>query len=96
MFFITTVFLGWTLLNLILTSIEFIIDLPTGFLKNPFWLYTIIGYIVMIIYGVKSPFVTKENESPYISVKKIDLKLFFKDVYYAIWWPYYVFKDLRK
>lgn len=95
MFFILTVFLGWAVLNFIITSIEIFFELPKGFLKQPFWTYTFIGYIVMIIYKVKSPFVTKEKESPFITIKKIDMKLFFKDIYYAIWWPYYIIEGFK-
>jgi hypothetical protein len=96
MFFILTVFLGWFLLNLALTLVETALQLPSGFLKEPFWMYTFIGYIVMIIYGIKSPFVITRTESPFTSIKKIEIKLFFKDIYYAIWWPYYIIKGLKK
>lgn len=96
MFFLITIFLGWFLINLALSGIEFLFNIPNGFLKDPFWYYSFIGYVVMIICGIKSPFITNSTESPFTSVKRIEMKLFFKDVYYSMWWPYYIFKKISK
>jgi len=96
MYFFLTLFLGWILLNFLITSLELVLQLPSDFLRSPIFAYIFIGYFVCILLHIKSPFIDEKNESPFVSMKKIDLKLFFKDIYYAIWWPYYIVRALKK
>lgn len=49
----------------------------------------------MNIYQIKSPLLTS-GKNPFESMKNIELKLFFKDLYYAAWWPYYILRNINK
>jgi hypothetical protein len=94
MYFFFTVFIGWSLLSLCVGFIEIIFGFQPESLKNTILIYIVVGNIVMILYKIKSPF-NQLGENPFIALKKIDLKLFFKDVYYAIWWPYYITNNIN-
>lgn len=96
MYFLLTIFIGWLLLNFLIITLEFIFQLPTGFIKEPVFLYVFIGYFVCMLLRIRSPFINETNENPFKSLEKIDLNLFFKDIYYAIWWPYYIVRALKK
>jgi uncharacterized metal-binding protein len=96
MYFLITIFLGWLLLNFIVTSIELIFQLPSGSIKDPVFMYVFIGYFVSMVLHIKSPFINEKKENPFTSLKKIEINLFFKDLYYAIWWPYYIVRELKK
>lgn len=95
MFYILTVIIGWMIINIFLNTIEAILGL--GFSLNYYFLiYIVIGYIVMSIKKIISPlYQVNEMEktgNPFNAFKKIEVKLFLKDVYYASWWPYYLLR----
>ena len=95
MFYMLTVMLGWMIINIVLNIIAFIFGLNFS-LTHYFLIYIIIGYIVMSVKQIISPLYQgseiKKTGNPFDSFKKIELKLFFKDVYYASWWPYYLLR----
>ncbi len=93
MYFFFTVFIGWSLLSLFIGFIEIIFGLNPESLINTILIYIVVGNVVMIIYKIKSPF-NQLGENPFIAMKKIELTLFFKEVYYAIWWPYYITSNI--
>jgi hypothetical protein len=90
MYFIATIFIGWAILNTCIGMLEFLFQLEPGDIQEVVLIYIIIGYMVMFLYKIKSPLTPKDNQHPLFSMKKIELNLFFKDLYYAIWWPYYI------
>ncbi|NCQ51631.1 hypothetical protein GW796_07000 [archaeon] len=91
MYFLATVFIGWNILNLFLAFIEYLFEMTPNSLSDVIFIYIFVGYLVMMIYKVKSPLV-KNNENPFTSFKSLEFKLFFKDIYFALWWPYYIIK----
>ncbi len=94
MFFILTIIVGWGILDIALSLIEIILGVEPGAIKQIIFFYIVIGYLVMSIYGIKSPFL-QEKEPPFSAVKSIDLKTFFNDIYYAVWWPYYILNSRK-
>ena len=89
-FLFITIGLGWTILGLgfdvlcaIIGSIFNNYIVCGKNIKMLFFLYVAIGYLVMLNLKINTP-MTKAG------FKKISLTLFFKDIYYAIWWPYYL------
>ena len=99
MFFLLTVILGWLILDFSIGEIEILFDLAPGTVKDFLIIYIVIGYIVMSFYNIKSPLlITKEGskENPLFAFKNIELGLFFKDIYYAIWWPYYIIRNFEQ
>ena len=95
MYFLGTIFLGWIILKTILHLFCLVFDLNVDsvyFIIN--W-YVIIGYFVMYFYDIKSPLVLHSKTIMY-DLKTISLKRFFHDIYYAVWWPYYIWTNLNK
>lgn len=95
MYFIFTILLGWMIISLLISIIETIFQLNPGYIKDPTMIYILIGYCVMAILGIKSP-LTKNKGNPFTEYKTIEIKIFFQDIYYAIWWPCYILRKLKK
>lgn len=96
MYFILTLFIGFTFLNIIISFFEIILDIQSVIFQGWFLTYLIIGYFIMFLLKISSPLNPKNNKNLFLTIKKIELKLFFTDIYYAIWWPYYLFKKNNK
>lgn len=90
-----TVVIGWMIINIFLNIISSILGL--GFsLTHYFLVYVVIGYMVMSVKKIVSPLYQgieiEKTGNPFSAFKKIELVLFFKDIYYASWWPYYLLR----
>ena len=92
MYYLGTILLGWLLINFFLNLITSFLGIDS--INNYVFFYILFGYIVMSIKNIPSPMnnykVLTTEDSPFNHMKKIELKLFFKELYYALWWPYYL------
>jgi len=91
MYYISTILIGWVMLNFAINLLSALIGFS---LNNYILVYIIIGYVVMSIKKVPSPLNNYEplspDNSPMHKMKSIQLNLFFKEIYYTLWWPYYI------
>lgn len=91
MYYIATIIIGWSILNFLINTFSSLLGIES--LYYYFLTYVIIGYIVMGLKKIPSPMQTKNpSESPVNNMKSLELKLFFKEVYYILWWPYYLIR----
>lgn len=91
MYYLATLFVGWLSLNIMMNLLSSLIGFS---INNYILIYIIIGFIVMSIKKIPSPLngnepVSYEN-SPADKINRIEFKLFFKEIYYTLWWPYYL------
>lgn len=106
--FYVTIILGWCSISLLINLIGSLIGIDVEILsqiKSYFSIYVAIGFAVMFILKIKTPLDSMLKEL-YIPEKKEkeDLnkynyyycfKIFFMDIYYAMWWPYYIIKKIK-
>lgn len=91
LFLFITILLGWALIDI---SLSFVCAATAGIFdlylfcgkgfKLSFFLYVAVGYYVMARQGIKSPLQKA-------GIRGTSLKLFFLDIYYSLWWPWYLF-----
>ena len=94
MYYISTLILGWVIISFITNFIYSFLGIES--LNNYFFFYVLIGYVVMSIKKIPSPMnngktITQED-SPFNNMKSIQLNLLFKEIYYTLWWPYYLIR----
>lgn len=95
--YVLTIIIGWLCLSLASDVIEMLLELTPGTIKNPFTYYVLIGYVVTLALNIPSPLNVGRTENSFFPhLGKINLKLFFLDIYYAVWWPYYLIRLLKK
>lgn len=90
-FYISTIAIGWALVGNLIDAIIFFLGFDHE-LKSFMFAYIFIGYMVAMYCKIKMPLTQK----PVNEYKKIEFKLFFKDIYYALWWPYYLWNRYIK
>jgi hypothetical protein len=94
MYYVSTIILGWIIVNFIVNLINSFLGIES--LTSYFFFYVLIGYIIMSIKKIPSPMnngkVVTQEDSPYNNMKSIQLNLFFKEIYYTLWWPYYLIR----
>ncbi len=94
MFLVATIIVGWLIFNFLVRLISTILGFNADDMQTFLSVYLIIGFCIMNIYKIQSPLITSKNK-PFETIKKIELKLFFKDLYFAAWWPYYIVRNLK-
>lgn len=94
MYYVATLVLGWFIINFLLNLINSFLGIES--LNNYVFFYILIGYIIMSIKKIPSPLnnnkITTPEDTPFNNMKSIELKLFFKELYCASWWPYYLLR----
>lgn len=94
MFYMATVILGWFIINFFLNLINSFLEIDS--FNNYVFFYILIGYIIMSLKKIPSPLnnnkVTTPEDTPFKNIKSIEINLFFKELYYAAWWPYYLLR----
>jgi len=84
-FYILTLMAGWWIVGLVVNVLIFLLGFPPE-IKTGIFAYILVGYVVMAYCKIKTPL----SEKAIKDYKGVEFKLFLKDLYYAAWWPYYI------